>query len=335
MSYLYVTEQGAMLSFNANRFEVKHKNGLLHSIPAETLEMIELFGNIHMTTRCMQECLKRGINVVFFSSYGSYYGRLISTNHVNVRRQRLQADIGKNMAFLLRLDKRMVSAKVHNQIVVLQRYSQACRSRVVEELKTMKIMEKKIHNCEHSIDELMGFEGFAARAYFKGIGKIIDPDFRFNKRTRIPPRDPFNSMISLGYSILLNEIYGKIEGKGLNPYFGVLHQDREKHPTLASDLMEEWRAVLIDTTVMGMISRGMALIDDFTVDQEHEGVFLSEDLFKKYVRRLEERFNESTSYLDYVPYSVSFRRAMDLQIQQLIKAFESEDPGLYHPIRIR
>ena len=133
----------------------------------------------------------------------------------------------------------------------------------------------------------------------------------------------------------MNEIYGKIEGKGLNPYFGVLHQDREKHPTLASDLMEEWRAVLIDTTVMGMISRGMAVINDFAVDQEHEGVFLSEELFKKYVRRLEERFNESTSYLDYVPYSVSFRRAMDLQIQQLIKAFESEDPGLYHPIRIR
>ena len=61
-------------------------------------------------------------------------------------------------------------------------------------------------------------------------------------------------MISLGYSIILNEIYGKIEGKGLNPYFGVMHKDREKHPTLASDLMEEWRAVLIDTTALSMLN---------------------------------------------------------------------------------
>ena len=66
--------------------------------------------------------------------------------------------------------------------------------------------------------------------------------------------DPFNSILSLGYSIILNEIYGKIEGKGLNPYFGILHKDREKHPTLASDLMEEWRAVLIDTLAMSMLN---------------------------------------------------------------------------------
>ena len=66
--------------------------------------------------------------------------------------------------------------------------------------------------------------------------------------------DPFNSLISLGYSIILNELYGKIEGKELNPYFGVMHKDREKHPTLTSDLMEEWIAVLIDTTALSMLN---------------------------------------------------------------------------------
>ena len=100
----------------------------------------------------------------------------------------------------------------------------------------------------------MGYEGAAARIYFSTLGKLIDSEFIFSGRNKRPPLDPFNSMISLGYSIILNEIYGKLEGKGLNPYFGILHKDREKHPTLASDMMEEWRAVLIDTLVMGMLN---------------------------------------------------------------------------------
>lgn len=110
-------------------------------------------------------------------------------------------------------------------------------------------MNEKALNSK-GIEQLMGYEGTAARLYFGQLGELINPVFFFTGRTRRPPTDPFNSMISLGYSIILNELYGKIEGKGLNPYFGIMHKDREKHPTLASDLMEEWRAVLIDSTAL-------------------------------------------------------------------------------------
>lgn len=113
-------------------------------------------------------------------------------------------------------------------------------------------------------------------------------------------------MISLGYSIILNEIYGKLEGKGLNPYFGILHKDREKHPTLASDMMEEWRAVLLDK----------------------EG-------FKKYIGKLENKFHADQKYLFYIDYRVSFRRALDLQVNQLTKAIEENDASLYMPVVIR
>ena len=81
-----------------------------------------------------------------------------------------------------------------------------------------------------NIEQLMGYEGQAAKTYFNMLGKLIDPAFTFNGRSKRPPMDPFNSLISLGYSILLNEIYGKLEARGLNAYFAFLHADREKHP---------------------------------------------------------------------------------------------------------
>ena len=83
MSYLYVCEQGATIGITENRFQVKYKDGMVKSIPAETLEVIEIFGKIQITTQCITECLKRGVNILFYSTKGAYFGRLISTNHVN------------------------------------------------------------------------------------------------------------------------------------------------------------------------------------------------------------------------------------------------------------
>ena len=91
MSYLYVCEQGASIGIMENRFQVRYKDGMIRSIPAETLEIIEVFGKVQITTQCMEECLKRGVNILFYSTNGAYYGRLISTSHVNVQRQRRQA----------------------------------------------------------------------------------------------------------------------------------------------------------------------------------------------------------------------------------------------------
>ena len=84
MSYLYVCEQGARISFEENRFDVRYNGVVVQSIPVEMVEIIEVFGKVQLTTQCITECLKRGINILYYSMYGAYYGRLISTTHVNV-----------------------------------------------------------------------------------------------------------------------------------------------------------------------------------------------------------------------------------------------------------
>lgn len=352
MSYLYVTEQGAVIGLNANRIVVNYKDGMTKSIPIETMEAISIFGGIQITTQCLQECLKRGINVVFYSKNGGYFGRMISTTHVNVARQRKQADIYRSEKFKLEFSQRIIDAKIRNQIVILRRYArnspkekEIFKGRAYgmknnagqsteETITEMQHVIKKLPRTD-SIEQLMGYEGTAARLYFRALGELVEPAFAFHGRTRQPPKDAFNSMISLGYSIILNEIYGKLEARGLNPYFGIMHKDREKHPTLASDLMEEWRAVLVDATMMSLVNGHEVSIDGFYREEDREGVFLDKDTFKIVVGKLEKKFRTDNKYLSYVDYSVSFRRAMDLQIMQLIKAMEAEDASLYTPIIIR
>lgn len=334
MGYLYVCEQGATIGIVENRFQVTYRAGMIKSIPAETLEVIEVFGKVQITTQCVEECLKRGINILYYSTNGAYYGRLISTNHVNVQRQRKQAEVTKNQEFRKEFSKIIIDAKIRNQIVVLRRYARYRGINVERPIIEMQNMYKKLEYAK-GIEQIMGYEGTAAKIYFRELGRMIEPEFAFARRSRRPPQDPFNSLISLGYSIILNEFYGKIEGKGLNPYFGVMHSDHEKHPTLASDLMEEWRAVLIDSVAFSMLNGHELLVGDFYNGVEQPGVFLEKNAFKKYIQKLEMKFRTENRYLSYVDYSVSFRRAMDLQINQFVKAIEMEDVHEYHPVIIR
>lgn len=333
MSLLFVNENKATISIEGNRCCVKYADGMKKIVPIETLESITIMGHAQMTTQCVQECLKRGIVVSYFSKGGSYFGRLQPTGHVNAERQRKQSAL-YDTEFALDIAKNIVRAKLKNQIVVLRRYEKSGKTTVNEELKMMNICRGKIQYCK-TISEVIGYEGQGAKAYFEGLSALIESDFRFQGRNKRPPRDEFNSMISLGYSILMNELYGKIEAKGLNPYFGFMHRDKEKHPTLASDMMEEWRAVIVDSTVMSMINGHEIHKEDFMIDVEEPGCFLTRNGIKVYLSKLEKKLQTEVRYLSYVDYAVSFRRGIALQLDMLVKAIESGDASIYKPIEIR
>jgi CRISPR-associated protein Cas1 len=182
----------------------------------------------------------------------------------------------------------------------------------------------------------MGYEGSAAREYFKALNKLISvSEFKFSGRSRRPPQDAFNSLLSLGYSLLMNELYGAIESRGLHPYFGFVHSDREKHPTLASDLMEEWRAVIVDSVVMSLVNGREISIGNFYTREEEPGIFIDRDGMKIFIAKLEKKFSADNKYLSYADYSVSFRRAINMQVGELVKAIEAGDPELYSPVAVR
>ena len=333
ISQLYVIEQGSVICLDSNCIKVKEKDGSRRSVPIETIEGISVFGNIQVTTQCINECLRKGIMLNFYSQNGSYFGCLESTGHIHAERQRMQ-DRLHNTEFALGLGKRIMQGKVKNQQVLLHRYSRDRDIDISSENKMLKICYQKIEDAK-SIEQLIGYEGTAAKNYFMGLNKLVDPEFHFQGRSKRPPRDSFNSMLSLGYSILLNEIYGSIQNRGLNPYFGFVHQDKENHPTLASDLMEEWRPVIVDSVVMSLVNGHEIKKNHFRTDNEMPGIYLTNEGMKIFINKLRKKMLTSCKYLVYVDYAVSFRRAMDLQVSQLIKAIEAEDYTLYYPMIIR
>ncbi len=333
MGYLYMVEDGAQIGIRENYITAKYGDGMVKKIPVETLESISIFGRSQITTQCIQECLKRGIPISYYSKHGSYFGRLQSTGHIHVKRQRLQAGL-PDTEFALELAKKIIRSKIHNQSVILKRYGKSRNLDVSDAYTHMNILMKKLPQCD-SVSQIMGYEGSAARVYFKMLGKLVEPEFSFQGRSRRPPRDAFNSMLSLGYSLLMNEIYGKIENKGLNPYFGFFHQDKEKHPTLASDLMEEWRAVIIDSLVMSLVNGHEIFIEHFMQEMEEPGIFLTKEGMKIFLKKVEDRMRREHHYLKYVEYPVSFRRAMELQVNSFAKAIEEDNFDLYEPVWIR
>ena len=208
MGYLYVTEQGATISVEDNYVKVVAKDGSWRKVPIETLESISIFGRPQMTTQCIVECLQRDIPVAFFAKGGKYFGHLESSDHSRAERQRQQAALYET-DFSVELSKRIIQAKIHNQEVLVRRYQRNYPCDIQEELKQMTIAADKIVTGT-SIEQIMGYEGAAARNCFQCLSKMVEPEFFFKGRSRRPPRDEFNAMLSLGYSIMMNEFYGKI-----------------------------------------------------------------------------------------------------------------------------
>ena len=333
MSYIYINEQGSEITVDGGRCVVTKPDGMRRIIPIETIEYVSLFGNIKITVPAMQMFMKNKIPVTLYSKTGNYFGRIMSNENCNIIRQRKQFKLSGETEFSLELSKRIINAKVHNQRVVLMRYAPTEKKEEVRHIiEQMKLAVKNIDKCT-SVSQIMGYEGIAARHYFMGLSKCILPEFKFCGRSRRPPKDEFNSMISLGYAMLMNEIYGAVEGKGLNVYAGFLHQDRERHPTVASDMLEEWRSVLIDSMVMSLINGYEVEKSGFR--REENGVFLDDKIFKIFLKKYETKLRTSTGYLNYGDEKVSFRKALWLQASKLAKAIDEEDCTLYEPIYIR
>ena len=333
MSYLYLEENGVIIGVDANRLTLKYQDGLMRSIPIETVDGIVIIGRDQLTAHCMQVCMEKGIPVSFMSKGGRYFGRLMSTGHVKASLQRQQSKL-YDTAFAVELSKRIVTAKINNQIIVLKRYSRNKGIDVRKYVFNMKNSKKKIEFAEE-IKQISGYEGIAARSYYEGLSDCIDEKFRFKGRSRRPPVDEFNSLISFGYSILMNEIYCEIENHGLNPYFGFMHRDSENHPTLASDMMEEWRAVIVDSLAMSLINGHEVSKEDFSINVDEPGCFLTKQCLKKFIQKLNDKLSVKTKYIENIDYPVDFRKAISMQISNLTYAIKEQDASMYNPIMIR
>lgn len=273
MSFVYVTEHGALIRLSGGKIIIEKSKKILAEVPKNTIDGLVLLSSVQITSQAIVEFLRIGIPVTWISLTQKFYGRLESMAHVNVSRQARQIKM-ENSNFYLRMAQKIVEAKIHNQKVILRRYNRLRNlDNVLKKIRAMETILKFIPKTI-LINRIMGYEGVAAQNYFSALGEMVSKEFSFEKRSRRPPRDMFNSMLSFGYSLLMSEVHTAINNSGLHPYFGFMHAMKEHHPTLASDLMEEWRPILIDSMVMSLISHNEIKPSCFEIGNEN-GIYLN------------------------------------------------------------
>jgi CRISPR-associated protein Cas1 len=225
----------------------------------------------------------------------------------------------------------LIEAKIRNSRTVIREFARYQSASIDLETDALSDCIKQV-NTAGSIEGIMGIEGSAAKSYFRALSRLTHPEFRFNGRSRNPPRDPFNAMLSYGYMLLFNDILTILQIHGLHSYVGFLHQLRNGHPALVSDLMEEWRPILVDSFCMHLVNRRTFKTTDF--NSENGGVYLSKDQAKIYLERYEERIKK-IHLNDEQKVEFNYRTQLENQVLLLVKSIEENDPSIYVPFLIR
>lgn len=314
MASLYLVQQGSAIAKEKGRFLIKFPNQEIKEVPIQEVERVLIFGHIQLSTSVIEVCLSQRIPVIFLSQLGDYKGHLHSHEAVDLALQMVQFRSRGDEGLRLGMAKTIIRGKLLNSKQFLLRLN---RKRSLEAVQSViEAMGSHLDRLEQetTIESLLGHEGNGAAQYFKGMGLLIlQEGFELTGRSRRPPKDPVNSLLSLGYTLLFNNVMSLILAVGLNPYLGHLHQSQEQRPELAMDLMEEFRSPIVDSLVLELINKKMLKPTDFTFPDEKGGVYLTDTARRIFYRSFEQRMNETVAHPD-LSESVSYRRAIELQV---------------------
>jgi CRISP-associated protein Cas1 len=335
MSTLYVTDQGAYLSVKNQQFQVFYQGELKIKIPVVRVSNIVLFGCCNASHGAVSMALKRRIPIMYLSQKGRYFGRLQTEGDAKVEYLMRQVECCQNSEFTRKQAEAIVWAKLHNSRNLLMRLNRRRDSQEVDKdfmqksVNDLDILMDKMFFAE-SMDALRGYEGKAATIYFQALGRLFTGEFKFEKRTKRPPTDPINSMLSLGYTLLSQNVFSFVQTIGLHTHFGNLHVPRDNHPALVSDLMEEWRAQLVDSLVAYLVNSQIFTIDDFTLPDERGGVYFQTHALKKFLKHWEEKLQSELTH-PHTEQKVAYRRAIELQVREYLACLMGE-VKVYRPV---
>ncbi len=290
MTTLYVLEQGCRVALREESLMIYQRDLLKQRVSLPTLERVMVFGSAYLTTPAIRACLRRDVGIGYLSRQGYCYGRVLPIRLGYRSLYRLQQSL--DSAAALGAARVMVMAKIQNSRVLLLRSVR--RRPQLEVEQALHFLEYFIQKASQalSLEELRGYEGAAAAQYFPAFGAILQgSDFVMTGRSRRPPLNPVNALLSFGYSILWNHLLGQIELQGLDSYLGILHAANDRHPALVSDLLEEFRAPIIDSLVIWLVnSRVIKSSHDF--EFRDGGCFLNETGRRKFLHHFIQRMNE-------------------------------------------
>lgn len=302
LNTLFATSEDLYLSLENENVAVWRDGTILQRIPLLTLESILYFGYKGASPALLGECVRRGIGFTFLTQNGNFLARVTGHAPGNILLHKVQYRISESEKESLAYARAMITAKIYNARTVILRGlrdhplsvdGELCKAYCRELLQAAKAAAGA-----ENADELRGIEGNAAQMYFSLLDGLILADkkhFYFHGRSKRPPLDRFNALLSFVYTLLAHDCASALEAVGLDSYAGFLHRDRPGRQSLALDLMEELRSAYADRFVLTLINNRVLTAKDFKI-MEDGAVRMSDDGRRRLIEKWQERKRETITH---------------------------------------
>ncbi len=302
LNTLFVTTQGAYLRKDGQTVAVRIEKQTRLRVPLHNLDGIVGFGRVSMSPALMGACAEAGVSISFLKETGKFLASVNGFTSGNVLLRRQQYRIADDPERCLPVARAIISGKLANCRTVLRRAARDTQdqSRVDSLNRIADKLTASINEVSHAVqlDSVRGIEGDAATLYFSEFNSMINvpaKEFQYTKRSRRPPLDPLNAMLSFAYTMLTHDVRSACEASGLDSQVGFLHRDRPGRPGMALDLMEEFRPFLADRMVLSLINRQQINAKDFT-QRESGAVYLSDAGRKTFLTAWQERKQDTITH---------------------------------------
>jgi len=338
MSTLYVTEPGAQVEREYRHLLVVCQDETRLRVPLADVDHVVLLGQgVGATTPALHALLEAGIPLSLVKYNGELLGRLTPPNGLNLDLRRRQYGRAADAGFCLALSRAIVMGKLRNSHALALRWTRSRdgpgeRSDAAADLTRLAGAITQAGQAA-DLPALRGVEGSGSRAYFALYRAQLRDRLTFGPRTRRPPRDPVNALLSLAYTLLGEAVATALEVVGLDPYEGFYHADKYGRPALALDLLEEFRAPVADSVVLALVNNRRLTAADFTDNEATGGVYLGRDGLREFLQafsaRLQARFTHPLA-----GRPLTYQKCLEVQARLLAKTITGELPA-YRPLRVR
>ena len=324
MGTLYVLEKDVYISKDGGVIKVSRRAGRekLLERPLAHISEVVILGDAVITPAAIYACIEQGSSIHYLSKTGTYKAQIAPIENKNAPVRVKQYEAHLNPDWKHQLAKRFVEGKLHNAMVFAKRGG--------ADVKAMNALSSPIARCD-TTEALRGLEGNAAKLYFALLKDRFPEDFVPESRSKRPPRDPANSLLSLAYTFLAKESQAAVRIAGLDPYIGFLHEVKYGRPALALDLMEEFRSILADSVTLTLFNRQMITKEMFETTKGYPT--LTDEGFKQFLRAWEDRLNQKVTH-PYLKQKLDYRQIMVAQARILGKHLMGELPE-YLPFSVR
>lgn len=302
LNTLFITQSDVYLSLDGDNIVLLKEQEKLGRLPLHNLEMIVSFGYTGASPALMGYCADRNIALVFLTMSGRFLARVIGKSKGNVVLRKKQYRVSEDEVISAKVARNFIVGKIYNSKWIIERMTRDYPLRVdVAQFKEisqhLSSIIREVRECE-DLEKLRGWEGQAAISYNKVFNQMIlqqKEDFYFHMRSRRPPLDNVNAMLSFAYTLLANDMASALEGVGLDAYVGFLHRDRPGRVSLALDVMEELRGVYADRFVLSLINKKVVHKEDF-LKKENGAVIMTDEARKKFLTAWQNKKQENITH---------------------------------------